>query len=39
MEENGLPSLITVMIVAGVAIGITVAMAAITWVFIFATKA
>ena len=37
MEESGLPSIITVMIVAGITVGITVAMAVITWVFIFAT--
>jgi hypothetical protein len=37
MDESGLPSLISVMIVAGIAVGITVAMAVITWVFIFAT--
>ena len=37
MEEGGLPALIVVMASAGVVIGITVAMAVITWMFIFAT--
>jgi hypothetical protein len=36
MEEGGLPALITVMISAAIAVGVTVAMAAITWLFIFA---
>ncbi len=36
MEESGLPALIVVMASAAVVIGITVAMAVITWVFIFA---
>ncbi len=37
MEESGIPSLIAVLAAAGVVIGITVAMAVITWAFIFAT--
>jgi hypothetical protein len=36
MEEGGLPALIVVMASAAIAVGITVAMAAITWAFIFA---
>ena len=37
MEDGGIPSLITVMIAAAIAAGVTVAMAVITWLFIFAT--
>jgi hypothetical protein len=37
MEDGGLPSLITVMVAAAIAVGVTVAMAVITWAFIFAT--
>jgi hypothetical protein len=37
MEDGGLPALIVVMASAAVVIGITVAMAVITWVFIFST--
>lgn len=35
MEESGLPALIVVMASAAVVIGITVAMAVVTWAFIF----
>ena len=35
MEEGGLPALIVVMASAAIVIGITVAMAVITWAFIF----
>ena len=35
MEDGGLPALIVVMASAAVVIGITVAMAVITWAFIF----
>jgi hypothetical protein len=35
--EDGIPALIVVMAGAAVVVGITVAMAVITWVFIFAT--
>jgi hypothetical protein len=37
MEESGLPALIVVMAAAAVVIGITVAMAVVTWAFIFST--
>jgi hypothetical protein len=37
MEESGLPALIVVMASAAVIIGITVAMAVVTWIFIFAS--
>jgi hypothetical protein len=37
MEEGGIPALIVVMAGAAVVVGIVVAMAVITWVFIFAT--
>ena len=36
MEESGLPALIVVMASAAIIIGITVAMAVVTWIFIFA---
>jgi hypothetical protein len=35
MDEGGLPALIVVMASAAIVIGITVAMAAVTWAFIF----
>lgn len=35
MEDGGLPALIVVMASAAVVIGITVAMAVITWAFLF----
>jgi hypothetical protein len=37
MEEGGLPALITVMISAAITVGVVVAMAVITWLFIFAS--
>ena len=37
MEESGLPALIAVMASTAVIIGITVAMAVVTWAFIFAS--
>ena len=36
MDESGLPALIVVMASAAVVVGITVAMAVVTWAFIFA---
>jgi hypothetical protein len=36
MEEGGIPALIVVMAGAAIVVGITVAMAVITWAFIFA---
>ena len=35
MDDSGIPSLLSIMAVAGVIIGITVGMAAITWAFMF----
>jgi hypothetical protein len=37
MDDSGLPALIVVMASAAVVIGITVAMAVVTWAFIFST--
>jgi len=37
MEESGLPALIVVMASVAVVVGITVAMAVVTWAFIFST--
>jgi hypothetical protein len=37
MDDSGLPALIVVMASAAVVVGITVAMAVVTWAFIFAT--
>jgi len=37
MDESGIPALIVVMASAAIVIGITVAMAVVTWVFIFST--
>jgi hypothetical protein len=37
MEESGLPALVVVMASTAVLIGIIVAMAIITWIFIFAS--
>jgi len=37
MDEDGLPALIVVMASAAVIIGITVAMAVVTWAFIFSS--
>jgi hypothetical protein len=37
MDDSGLPALIVVMASAAIVIGITVAMAVVTWAFIFGT--
>ena len=37
MEESGLPALLVVMASTAIVIGITVAMAVITWIFLFAS--
>jgi hypothetical protein len=37
MDESGIPALIVIMASAAVVIGITVAMAVVTWAFIFST--
>lgn len=35
MDDSGIPSLLIVLAAAGVIIGVTVGMAAVTWAFIF----